>query len=218
MNFLIRHAGVVIVAAFVSPTIYILGSSTSGTHMAVTPVTPTVIESKMPTPSMTPPESSPTETPRPTHTTISASTPSKTPIPTKTNTPTPKPSIVFTPTSIPPSSTPTLTPSPSLVLSPTQSSISSAQLDEWFTKYSNTYSIDRQQLKSIAVCESGLNPNAKNGDYGGLYQFASSTWISTRKAMNIDTNTDMRFNAEEAIKTASFKISVSGTSAWQNCL
>jgi hypothetical protein len=56
-----------------------------------------------------------------------------------------------------------------------------------------------------------------NGVYGGLFQFSSSTWISTRQAMNLDTNTELRFNPEEAIRTAAFKISTMGLSPWPNC-
>lgn len=69
----------------------------------------------------------------------------------------------------------------------------------------------------MAVCESNLKPHAKNGDYGGLYQFSARTWKSTRQAMNLDTDPNLRFNPEEAIKTAAFKISTSGLSAWPNC-
>lgn len=118
--------------------------------------------------------------------------------------------------------TPTLTPKPSLTPSPLPSPtpilVTSEQLDNWFTNYSNQFSVDRNRLVSIAICESKLNPDAKNGDYGGLFQFAQNTWKVTRTAMNMDTNPDLRFNPEEAIKTAAFKLSVSGGAAWPNCL
>lgn len=147
-------------------------------------------------------------------------TPSPIDSPMPTVTPTPFPTA--TPTVTPPSTpTPTLTPSPSptptLTPTPTPQPVTSEQLDNWFTSYSNQYSIDRQKLWNIAVCESGLNVNAKNGDYGGLYQFSSGTWASTRTAMSADTNPDLRFNPEEAIKTAAFRISTVGVSAWPNC-
>jgi len=72
-------------------------------------------------------------------------------------------------------------------------------------------------LVKIAVCESELNPNAVNGDFGGLFQFTASTWNSTRNEMNMDPSPDLRFNPEEAIKTAAFKMSVDGTNPWKNC-
>lgn len=72
-------------------------------------------------------------------------------------------------------------------------------------------------LKKIAVCESKLNPQARNGDYGGMYQFSSGAWINVRRAMNDNDNPELRFNAEESINTAAFKIATSGTSGWPNC-
>ena len=77
--------------------------------------------------------------------------------------------------------------------------------------------IDEQLLKYIAQCESKMNPQAVNGPYGGLFQFTSRTWITTRQAMPADSNSDLRFNPEEAIKTAAFKISRGGLGAWPSC-
>ncbi|RJQ29983.1 hypothetical protein C4565_01335 [Candidatus Parcubacteria bacterium] len=125
--------------------------------------------------------------------------PSPTPEPTPTPTPTPNPT---------PSPSPSPTPQPALT---------GPQLDEWFTKYANERGIDRENLRKIAICESNLNPNARNGDYGGMYQFASQTWVSTRASMGKDTNADLRFNAEEAIATAAFRIATMGDAAWPNC-
>jgi len=134
-----------------------------------------------------------------------APTVSSTPIPTEIPTPSPTPK----PTSIPkPSPTPTLKPTP----------VSSEQLDNWFTIYSNHYSVERDRLYSIAYCESKLNPNVRYGDYAGLFQFSQSTWRSTRKEMGLDGNPDLRFNPEEAIKTAAFKISTGGLYSWKNCV
>jgi hypothetical protein len=132
--------------------------------------------------------------------------------------PTPTPTLIPTPTPTPsatPTQKPTATPSPTP--KPTPIPVTAAQLDEWFTKYSNHYSIDRQKFWNIAVCESGLRPSATNGIYGGLFQFSPATWKTTRAAMQMDTNPDLRFNAEEAIKTAAFKTSVAGLASWPNC-
>ena len=62
-----------------------------------------------------------------------------------------------------------------------------------------------------------MNSHAVNGSYGGLFQFSESSWIITRSAMGQDANPELRFNTNEAIKTASFKISQGGLSAWKNC-
>jgi hypothetical protein len=50
-----------------------------------------------------------------------------------------------------------------------------------------------------------------------MYQFSKETWMNTRSQMGQDNNPDLRFNAEEAIKTAAFKISRGGAGAWAVC-
>jgi hypothetical protein len=89
--------------------------------------------------------------------------------------------------------------------------------EDLFDKYGLIYGISKEKLKNIAICESGLNPKAINVFYGGLFQFSPSTWSSNRKLMGEDTDTDLRFNAEEAIKTAAFKMSRDGFGAWPHC-
>jgi len=128
------------------------------------------------------------------------------PTPTPTSTPTPTPSP--TPTPMP---TPTLTPNPIPI------PLTSANLEDLFTKYANLYSVNKDLLKKIAACESGYNPNAKYGDYIGMFQFSSGAWINSRALMGQDGNLDLRTNAEESINTAAFKISRGEISAWPNC-
>lgn len=53
--------------------------------------------------------------------------------------------------------------------------------------------------------------------YVGMYQFAAQTWQSTRTAMGLDPNPELRMNAEESIKTAAYKIANGGIQAWPNC-
>lgn len=96
--------------------------------------------------------------------------------------------------------------------------IAPADLEESFNKNASSYGIDPGLLKMIAKCESHFNAGANNGIYGGMYQFAASTWASTRKAMGLDPNPDLRFNSEESIKTAAFKIAAGGKSAWASCV
>ncbi|KKP60032.1 MAG: hypothetical protein UR52_C0001G0112 [Candidatus Gottesmanbacteria bacterium GW2011_GWA1_34_13] len=145
-------------------------------------------------------------------------------LPTPNLTPSPSiiPSVVLTPTTSPtikPKTTPTAksTPKPSQTPKPSASPISVSQLDEWFVKYANKESIDKDLLKKIAYCESKLKPEAINGSYAGLYQFTKNTWISTRTSMNLNTDPDLRFNPEEAIKTAAFRMATQGAGAWPNC-
>lgn len=120
--------------------------------------------------------------------------------------------IVITETPVP---TPTKKPTPTQTITPTPIPVGS--MEDWFTKYANKESIDRERLKRIAVCESGLNPNAVFRDYAGLFQFSSGSWITTRTRMNLATDPSLRFNPEEAIKTAAFKVATEGIRAWPNC-
>lgn len=153
---------------------------------------------------------------------MSVSSISSTIFPTVILTPTSSPTLTPTKKLIPTISaistpSPVLTKTPIPTAQPTHAAYTPNQLDAWFTQYSDTYKVDRYMLWKIAVCESGLNANARNGDYVGMYQFATRTWQSTRNHMRLDDNPDIRYVAEEAIKTAAFKISTSGTGAWANC-
>lgn len=84
-------------------------------------------------------------------------------------------------------------------------------------KYGRDYGVSPELLKQIAACESGFRAEAINGPYGGMFQFLASTWASNRKAMGDNPDPDLRFNAEESIRTAAFKISRDGAGAWPVC-
>lgn len=143
--------------------------------------------------------------------------------PTKTPTPTPalEPTAIPTPTptKIPttPTPTPTSIPSPTPTAVPVQA-VTGQELDNFFTQYSGQYGVDRELLRRIAQCESSFNTNANYLGYGGMYQFSEDSWISTRSGMGQNTDPARRFNAEEAIKTAAYKLSQpNGASAWPSC-
>lgn len=136
-------------------------------------------------------------TPTSTHTVI----PSPTKSPTPTYTPTPSNTPIFTPTPI-----------------PTATAMPTSAYEEHFDKYSVQYGVDKNIMKKIAYCESGMGPGAQNGPYGGMYQFTEDTWRHTRSAMGADTNPALRFGVSESIETAAFKISLEGTTAWKGCL
>lgn len=132
----------------------------------------------------------------------------------------PSPSLELIPSPISePTPTPTPRPTPKPIPTPTPlpTAATAVQMDTWFTQYSGSQSVSIEMLRKIAVCESGYNQFAQNEIYGGLFQFSSSTWVSTRLQMNADSNPDLRFNAEEAIKTAAFRIATIGSAAWPNC-
>ena len=126
------------------------------------------------------------------------------------------PTITPTPTATP---SPTLTPTPTATPSPTLAPIIilPKDLDDLFTRYSNEYSVDKELLKRIANCESSLNPNVSTNLYAGLFQFAEPIWIQTRTLMGQNPDTNLRFNAEESIRTAAFMISQGHLGIWPNC-
>lgn len=113
-----------------------------------------------------------------------------------------------------PTSQPTI--EPSTIVTPP---IAPENLAVLFETYAGQYGVSSTTLKIIANCESRFNPAAlsKNGLYGGLFQYSASTWTSTRRAMGLDENPELRFNAEEAIKTTAFKIANGGIGAWPHC-
>ncbi len=127
-----------------------------------------------------------------------------TPSPTPTNTPTPTPLPTATPTPIPPTNTPVPLPP--------------SNYEALFNQYSSQYGVDKNLLKKIATCESGINPGSVNGIYGGMFQFAETTWIQTRITMGANPDANLRFSAPDAIETAAYKISRGGVNAWAGCL
>jgi hypothetical protein len=142
------------------------------------------------------------ETPTPIQTPTSV-TPTSTPTPIPTDTPTPKPTVK-------PKPTPTPTPKP-------QPEFTSEQIYHMIDKFAAEKGVNPNVIRHIAVCESGFNPKAKNYIYGGLFQFAPATWKSYRKNMGLDPDPDLMFNAEEAIKTVVYIVSLGRTYLWPNC-
>ncbi len=135
------------------------------------------------------------------------------PLPLASPTMTPTPSPTLTPTATPlPTRTPTATPTPQ----PTIAVV--VDLDSLFEKYSNEYHTEKELLKKIARCESNFNSQATNGPYTGMFQFAEETWTTIRTRMGMDTNGELRKNAEESIRTASYMLAEGQATAWSGCL
>lgn len=133
--------------------------------------------------------------------------------PTMTLTPTQTPTPSLTPT-IKITQTPTLTPTPSPIPQP---DYTSEQINGFIDRFAGQYGVDPHVLRRIAICESGFNPKAVNGTYGGLYQFSPSTWRNNRILMGEDTDANLRFNAEEAAQTAAYMFSIGKGYSWPNC-
>ncbi|QQG47335.1 MAG: transglycosylase SLT domain-containing protein [Candidatus Woesebacteria bacterium] len=141
---------------------------------------------------------------------------SSTPIPTDSPNPTPTESPTPAPTPFPeaPAPTPTIPPAPT----PTPDVWSPPAISPVIQRYAQVYNVDSNLLERIANCESHFNPNAQNGDYLGMFQFSTNTWISTRNQMAFDANPILRTNIEESIRTAAYLVSKRGTEPWPLCL
>ena len=141
----------------------------------------------------------PTSTPQP--------TPSETPV----QTPTPKPSQKPTPS-------PSVTPKPSATPKPIpQPLFTSEQIYGFTERFASQYAVDPNVLRHIAQCESGFNQSATNGLYTGLYQFGAITWSNFRKAIGENPDSALRLNAEEAVQTAAYALSLGKLHIWPNC-
>jgi soluble lytic murein transglycosylase-like protein len=142
-------------------------------------------------------------------------------LPIETETPQPKADRPLaetpTPTPIPPTEAPT--PTPTATPAPQPITTAPTDLDSLFSRYSDEYHIDRELLKRIAACESGFNTTSHNTAHGyaGMYQFAESSWTAVRTRMGADTNPELRFLAEESIRTAAYHIANGGRGAWPSC-
>lgn len=138
---------------------------------------------------------------------------SVTPTPLLTPSPTPLPSPTPTPT---PAPTPKKTPKPTPTPVP-QPKVTSQEINGFIERFSGQYGVDPNVIRHIAICESGFNPNAKNGQYIGLFQFGATTWKNLRAEFGEDPNPDLRTNAEEATQTAAYAFSKGKRGIWPNC-
>lgn len=127
----------------------------------------------------------------------------------------PSPSIKASPVTTN-SPKPTITPTPSPTATPDV--WSPPEMEPLFAQYAGQYNVDKNALERIANCESHFNPTAKNGDYLGMFQFATSSWQTNRNSMGVDPNPTLRTNIEESIKTAAFLMSRQGTKPWPSCV
>ena len=136
--------------------------------------------------------------------------------PTATPTPSPSPQPSPTATARQASPKPSPTPKPTPIPLP-QPIFTSAEINGFIERFASQYGIDSNVLRHIAVCESGFNPMASNLGYAGLYQFGPVTWKNYRLALGEDPNADLRFNAEEAVQTAAYALSLWKFHLWPNC-
>ncbi len=135
--------------------------------------------------------------------------PSPSPTPAPTETPTPEPTQTQTPKpTIKPTIAPTVPPAPKYT---------SQQINEFIDRFAGQYAVDPNIVRHIALCESGFNPEAVNGPYSGLFQFGSNTWQNYRIKMGENPEPNLRVDAEEAVQTASYALSLGNGKIWPNC-
>lgn len=150
-----------------------------------------------------------------------------TPLKTSTKTPSSTPTPAIIPTQTPtgtPLASPTvsalITPSPTPTATPTvqvRVNYSSQEINGYIDRFAGQYGVDANVIRHIALCESGFRAGAVYLSYGGLFQFSSSTWTVWRRRMGEDENSELRFNAEEAVQTAAYVISKNSIGIWPNC-
>jgi len=132
---------------------------------------------------------------------------------------TPTASISATPTplakrDLAPRDKPTPTPSANWR---TQPEFTPEQIHGFVEKYSILYAVDPNVLRYVIRCESGFNPKAQNYIYAGLFQFDTNTWQKYRIKMGLDADPDLRYHAEEAVRTGTYVLSLGKTGLWPNC-
>src|SRR3989344_1977791 len=132
-------------------------------------------------------------------------------------TPTVVPSPTVTPTNTP---IPTSTPRPTRVPTPTpkpQPKFTSEEIYNFTNQYGGQYGVDPNVIRHVALCESGFKPGARNYIYAGLFQFDARTWRVYRQKMGKDADPDLRYNAQEAVQTAAYALSLGHGKIWPNC-
>lgn len=144
---------------------------------------------------------------------LTTSLPTPTPVP-PTPTPVPTPLASPTPQAVQSATAKTEKPSPTPVLQPI---FTSEQINGFIDRFAGQYGVSPHVLRHIAVCESGFDPEAYYVGYAGLYQFGSVTWKNVRVKMGEDPDVELRYNAEEAVQTAAYSLSLGNTKIWPNC-
>jgi soluble lytic murein transglycosylase-like protein len=90
-------------------------------------------------------------------------------------------------------------------------------MNVFIDRFGGQYGVSPDVLRYIALCESGFDPFAKKLSYVGLFQFGPSTWQNIRSEIGEDKDISLRANAEEAVQTAAYAISIGKKGIWPNC-
>lgn len=82
-------------------------------------------------------------------------------------------------------------------------------IDGMIEFYASKYKVDADEMRCTIKNESGFRKQAKNGTStaSGLGQYIIGTWKSWRTKMGENADPDLRFDAEESIKTMAWAFS-----------
>ena len=130
-----------------------------------------------------------------------------TPLPTEI-TPTASPTAIVALKKIKPTATP----------KPTPTAEAPERVNNLIDRYRIVFGLDPNVFRHLLLCESGQKSNATNGKYVGLFQFDKQTWVNMRKEMGQETDPDLRYSAEESIKTTAYALSKGRKKLWPNCV
>lgn len=74
------------------------------------------------------------------------------------------------------------------------------------------FGVSGDRMVRVARCESTLNPNAKNGKFGGLFQFSDTTfnWFASMSGLG-----GSKWNASDASRMASWAFANGYASHWE---
>lgn len=74
------------------------------------------------------------------------------------------------------------------------------------------FGVSGDRMVRVARCESTLNPSAKNGKYGGLYQFSDQTWVWFAGMSGIGGS---KWDASSAARMAAWAFANGYASHWE---
>ena len=141
--------------------------------------------------------------------------------------PTPSIEVAAEIPTVTPELTPTATPTavvapkkvkPTAIPKPTPTAEPTENVNKLVDKYSAEYGLDVNVVRHLGLCESGFRSNATNGRYAGLFQYDTQTWKKIREEMKLDSNPDLRYSAEEAIRTTTYALAKGKQRLWPNCV
>jgi hypothetical protein len=94
-----------------------------------------------------------------------------------------------------------------------------SEVDRAITEAAAEFGVDETAMRRTAKCESTFDPYARNGQYGGLYQQASSYWGDRVGDFNANVDPDVSGGIYNPFDNArvSARMMTQSSSHWPNC-